>query len=246
MGDIMKIEKRHKLIEELLNSQGSLSIEEISQKIGVSEATIRRDLVKMEENNMIKRLWGGASPIEQDLNKHANMLDEYILKFSKNTDIKKELCKRAAQLIKDGDVIFIDAGSSTSFIIDYIEAKNITVVTNAINLLQQLASKDITTYVPCGMTNFGAAAIMGEDTCLCLANLNYDIAFLGASGVDETAGYSTQNTYDANIKRTVIANSQKCYVIADKSKLGIKKFYRFAQFNDIELISNLEKEAENE
>lgn len=235
----MKIEKRHKLIEELLNEQGSLSIEEISQKIGVSEATVRRDLVKMEENNTIKRLWGGASPIEQDLNKHANTLfNQNILKFSKNIEIKKELCKQAAKLIKDGDVVFIDAGSSTSFIIDYIKAKNITVVTNGINLLQKLAIQEITTYIPCGNINFGSAAVMGEDTCLCLANFNYNIAFLGTNGMDEIAGYSTQNSYDANIKKTVIANSEKTYVIADKDKVGIKKFYKFAQFNDVQLITN--------
>ena len=85
----MKVEKRWAKIEQILNTSGSASIQELSQKLNVSETTIRRDLVKMEEQNMIKRLWGGASVLDSSVGDTRNYQDDYILKFSRNIEVKK-------------------------------------------------------------------------------------------------------------------------------------------------------------
>lgn len=235
----MKVQKRWKQIEQILSNSGSLSIKELADELHVSQTTIRRDLVKMEENNMIQRLWGGASPLKQELNDTINMQDEYILRFSRNLNIKEKIAKKAASFIKDGDSIFIDAGSTTSFIIDFIEAEDITIVTNSINNFPKLAKKNIRTYVPHGFINFGASAIMERDTNEKLNELNFDIAFLGTNGIDDKAGYTTRNEYDADIKKTVMNRSDQTFIVADSSKFGIKKFYTFANKNDVILITDV-------
>jgi len=234
----MKVEKRWQKIEKILSKSGSLSIKELADMLSVSETTIRRDLVKMENNNMIKRLWGGASTIEHETDENAHWQDDYILKFERNVDTKKKLCKYAASIIKDGDCVYLDAGSSTSFIAEYITANDITVVTNGINNFRILAEKNICTYVPNGYINYGSSAIMSSETSKQLANMNFDLVFLGTSGIDEWAGYTTRNEHDAAIKRSALARCNQNYVLSDHSKFHIKRLYTFANIADVTLITD--------
>ena len=97
---------------------------------------------------MIRRLWGGATipnVLNQETNETANFQDVSLLKFQRNIDAKKILAKYAASLIKDGPCAFLDAGSTTSFIPEFITAKNVTVVTNSINDFPVFAKK-VSTY----------------------------------------------------------------------------------------------------
>lgn len=234
----MKVIKRWEKIEQLLNKSGSLSIKELTDHLGVSETTIRRDLVEMEKKNMIRRLWGGATVPNVTNNETANLQDTMLLKFQRNTDIKTALAQYAASLIKDSACVFLDAGSTTSFIPEYIEANDVTIVTNSINNFQTFAQKNISVYVPNGYINYGAAAIMSSETGEQLSKMNFDLAFLGTSGIDERAGYSTRNEHDASLKKSVIARCDSPYVVSDSSKFGQKTLYTFASINDATLITN--------
>ena len=237
----MKVEKRWSKIEQILNTSGSASIQELAAQLNVSETTIRRDLVKMEEQNMIKRLWGGASVLDSsESDETRNFQDDYILKFCRNIDTKKALARYAASLIHDGDCVFIDAGSTTSYVAEFIEASDITLVTNAMNIFQTLAKKKIRTYIPNGYINFGSAAIMSSETGQQLANMNFDLAFLGTSGIDLRAGFTTQNEHDAAIKQSVLSRCAKSFILSESSKFDIKRFYTFANPNDVTLITNEE------
>ena len=234
----MKVEKRWEKIEEILSKSGSLSVQELASMLSVSETTIRRDLVKMENQNMIKRLWGGASTVAHETNENAHWQDDYILNFKRGVDVKRALSQHAASMIKDNDCIFLDAGSTTSFIVEYITAHNITVVTNGINNFQTLAQKNIKTYVPNGYINFGSSAIMSSETSGQLANLNFDLAFLGTSGLDEYAGYTTRNEHDAAIKKSVLKRCSKSYILCDHSKFGLKRLYTFSGLDVTTLITD--------
>lgn len=236
----MKVEKRWEKIEEILSKSGSLSVQELASMLSVSETTIRRDLVKMESQNMIKRLWGGASTLAHETNENAHWQDDYILNFKRGIDIKRALSKYAASLVKDNDCIYLDAGSSTSFIAEYITSHNVTVVTNGINNFQILAEKNIKTYVPNGFINFGSSAIMSSETSTQLAKLNFDLVFLGASGLDEQAGYTTRNEHDAAIKRSVLSRCSRNFLLCDHSKFGLKRLYTFADTNSVTLITDQE------
>ena len=236
----MKVEKRWAKIEQILNISGSASIQELDEQLNVSETTIRRDLGKMEEQNIIKRLWGGASVLDASTNDTRNFQDDYILKFSRNIAVKKSLARYAASLIHDGDCVFIDAGSTSSCVAEFIDASDITLVTNAMNIFQILAEKKIRTYIPNGYINFGSAAIMSSETGQQLANMNFDLAFLGTSGIDRKAGFTTQNEHDAAIKQSVLSRSAKSFILSEDSKFDVKRFYTFANLDDATLITNTE------
>ena len=79
---------------------------------------------------------------------------------------------------------------------------------------------------------------MSSETSEQLSKMNFDLAFIGTSGIDERAGYSTRNEHDANLKRSVIARCDKFYIISDSSKFGQKALYTFAKLNDITLITD--------
>lgn len=237
----MKTEKRWELIAQSLQKSGSLSTKELANALSVSEATIRRDLIQMENNNMISRLWGGAS-LPAENNKTAQYQDEYILRFGRNTDVKRRLAQYAASLVKEGDSIFIDAGSTTSYIAEYLDTPNINVVTNNLNIFKALAERQINTYLPHGKVLYASCAIMGPDTAEWILQKNFDLVFLGNSGLDATVGYSTRDENDAQIKRCALSRCavNGAYILSDSSKTGRRCFHTFSKLNEATLITDEE------
>lgn len=220
-----------------LKIKKSATVEEMMEKFDVSRSTLRRDLVAMEERNLIIRTRGGAEIIEEERN-----LDE-ILNVYKNEKVK--IAKKAAGLIKDNDVIFIDSGSTCYYIIDYIKAKNVTVVTNGIAHIQKLMMQGINTYVLGGYAKPEMNLIVGEDTEKKVSMMNFDIAFLGTMGIDEEVGFTTELLIDGNVKRAVIKSSKECYILADKSKFNVRKFYTYGTFEQGTIITDSKIEVKN-
>lgn len=235
----MKSESRYKIIEHLLNERGSLSVKELAELTYVSEATIRRDLVEMEKRDILQRLWGGAKIIEQNAeNDISNFGENYLLRFSKNTQQKEKIAEYANNLILDNATIFIDGGSTLAKMFDYLSASNLTVVTNCIFNIEKLASNHIKTFLPRGYLNYQSAAILSVETIEDVGSLNYDYAFIGASGIDAHAGFSTRSNLDAKLKEAVIKQSAKTFVLADSSKYGIRCTYTFSKIDEIPLITD--------
>ncbi|WP_312431118.1 DeoR/GlpR family DNA-binding transcription regulator [Lacrimispora sp.] len=241
--------ERWKKIEQMLKKEGHLSVQDLAVRLKVSEASIRRDLTKMEEERMITRIWGGAKLIDNDLD-NSNLMtnnfdDKYLLRFSRNIEAKEKIGKAAAALIKDNDCVFIDAGSTALHMIDHITAKNILVVTNGISNLQKLAAKRTNTYVPHGDLNFGSAAIMGADTSNSLDTMNFDKVFLGTISIDAAAGCSSTNSFDAALKKTAISRSKEVFILADSSKMNTRAPFSFANLEDITIITEKKPDLEH-
>lgn len=236
---------RYKKIEELLKNKGNLTVREMAFELNVSEATIRRDLINMEEKNLIERIWGGAKVFTANSDDitgspYIDSNSEYSMRFYKNVEIKRNIGRYAASLIKNGMWVFIDSGSTVSYLCEYIETKDITVITNNINILQSLASKGITTYLTCGYINFSSASIVSNEASNDLSKFNYDIAFLGCGGIDEKFGFTSKDNADYLIKKTVVEKAHKVYVLADETKFDRRNPFTYASFNEATLISNKE------
>jgi len=240
---IMKTNLRYKRIEDLLKNNGDMTVKEMAYELNVSEATIRRDLLKMEETNLIERLWGGAKVLTSDSDNiigspYIDSNSDYSMRFYKNAEIKRKIAKCAASQIKNGSCIFIDSGSTTSFICEYIEAKEISVVTNNINILQVLAKKGINTYLTSGYINFSSASIVSYETSQDLKHFNFDMCFLGCGGIDKKTAYSTKDNFDYLIKKTVCEKSNKIFVLADKRKFEKQNPFTFCELKNATLISD--------
>ncbi|MCR4943056.1 MAG: DeoR/GlpR family DNA-binding transcription regulator [Clostridium sp.] len=217
-----------------LRNKKFATVEEMMETFNISRSTLRRDLIAMEDKGLIIRTRGGAEIIESEEDVVFNL--EEVLEANKAEKIK--IANKAAKRIKDNDVIFIDSGSTCYYIIDFIKAKNITVVTNGIAHIQKLISKGINTYILGGYAKPELNLIIGEDTEKKVSMMNFDIAFLGTMGIDKQAGFTTSLLIDGEVKRAVIKSSKECFILADKSKFNVRRIYTYGSFEDAEIITS--------
>ena len=224
-------------ISEFVKEKKYASIDEIMEKFQLSRSTVRRTLIAMEEKKLIKRVRGGAEVIEEV---DAILPMDFQEVFNANKEDKIIIAKKAASLIQDNDVIFIDSGSTCFYMIDYIKAKEITVVTNGIMHIQKLMAKGINTYILGGYAKPEKNLIMGEDMVNKISVMNFDKAFLGTMGIDARSGFTTMMLEDGEVKKAVIKSSDKCYILADKSKFNVRKFYTYGDFTEATIITNSE------
>lgn len=221
-------------ILDYLREKRSAEVQEIMDRFNISRSTVRRDLIEMEKQNLIIRTRGGAEIVENEI--EANYPIEKI--FLTNLEEKRKIAKKAAEFIKDNDFIFIDSGSTCYYLIDYITAKNVTVVTNGIMHIQKLMKRGIGTYILGGYAKPDRNLIEGEDTEEKLGLMNFDVSFLGTLGIDSIGGFKTHTIADVSIKKTVLKSSEKCYILADNSKFNIRKFYTYASLEEAAVITD--------
>ena len=230
-------------ISEYLKEKKYASVDELMEKFQLSRSTLRRTLIAMEEKNLLKRVRGGAEVVEET---ESVLPSDFQQVFNENKQEKIKVSKKAAALIEDNDVIFIDSGSTCFYMIDYINAKDITVVTNGIMHIQKLMSKGINTYILGGYAKPEKNLIIGEDIVKKISSMNFDKAFLGTMGIDSRSGFTTMMLEDGEIKKAVIKSSDKCYILADKTKFNVRNFYTYGDFTQATIITDSEIKFEEE
>lgn len=211
----MFAEERQKNISLILNNNGSIKVNELSEYFNVSEATIRRDLQEMEEKRLLKRTHGGAVRIDI-----TNFEPSFLDKKDERQDEKLAIAKAAASMIKDGDTIILDSGTTTLQIAKNITARNVTVITNSIDIAEELSNnKDLEIVVTGGTLRFKTRAMVGH---ICEKTFSYfrvDKAFIGANGISSVEGITTPNFTEAQTKKAMISAANKVIVVADSSKI---------------------------
>ena len=214
--------ERKKLILEELNKHKVVSLEKLVGLLDTSESTVRRDLDELESGNKLRRVHGGAE-LPHSLREEETIQEKSV----KNLQDKKLIAQKAASLIKDKDVIFVDAGSTTAFLIKELERKDITVVTNSIHHAAQLVDKQIPTVIIGGGVKMTTDASIGGVALNQINQLHFDRAFIGMNGVDE--GYfTTPDMEEGAVKRAILENAKQTYVLADSSKIGQSCFAKVA------------------
>ena len=229
----MLTEQRHEIILDLLNKNGLVAINQLTEATESSESTIRRDLAALEAANALQRVHGGAKLVE--LNSKELTYSE---KSSKNVQQKKAIAEVAAELINDGECIFIDAGTSTFELIAELANRNIFVVTNGLKHIDALIDNNIKCYMIGGNVKATTRAVVGSMALKYLENYRFDKCFLGTNGVDINAGLTTPDTDEAIIKECAIKNSKKSYVLTDSSKFEQVSFVKFGDLNQCTIITN--------
>lgn len=224
-------QKRWVQIAELLKVKQDMKVDELLSLLNISPATLRRDLQEMEDLNIIKRYHGGARLNHQQIQEPA-----MILKSEMNSSVKKQIAYIAAKLIKDNQMIYLDAGSTTYEMLDYITANNITIVTPSIAHLPKLCSRDFSTIVLGGNIRSSTLAITGKQTLKQLENYYFDACFIGTNGIHEQVGFTTSNESEAETKTLAISHSKNAYIVTDSSKFNLLFPVQFAKLTDATII----------
>ena len=218
---MLKSERKHIILEKVIKER-IVSIEDLVQELNSSESTVRRDLDELEAENKLRRIHGGAESLHSLQEEESNK-DKAI----KNVQEKSAIAKKAAELIKDFEVVFIDAGTTNELLVHELANPTVTVVTNSIHHAVQLVDKQIPTVIIGGGVKMTTDASIGGVALNQINQLHFDRAFIGMNGVDE--GYfTTPDMEEGAVKRAILENAKQTYVLADSSKIGQSCFAKVA------------------
>lgn len=208
-------ERRQRILEALERKE-VMELDDLAEALyPVSKSTLRRDLKTLSDEGQVVLLRGGGVKLTQGSSD--TPVKSRSIFCVKEKDI---IAKRAAELVKDGEVIYLDAGTTTGRMIKYLKDKHITVVTSNTFILDDLSCSRFDCILLGGHVNKATSSVVGAITDNLLREMHFDKAFIGASGYDLVTGVNTPDYSEANKKRLVKANSRETYVLADSSKEG--------------------------
>lgn len=211
----MFAEERKREILRLISQQKKVKTLELSQIFSVSEPTIRRDINELEEQGLLIRTHGGALALD-----HTEVEASYSEKKDRFSCEKEEIGILAAALIKDHDTVLLDSGTTTLAIAKALKARQITVLTNSLDIAVALEEKpEVDIVVLGGQMRWNTRALVGPIPEKVLEGFRVNLAFVGANGFNEK-GFMTPNLVEAQTKRKMIEIADRAFVVADSHKYG--------------------------
>ena len=219
-------------VENYILQQGSVSFDKLAEEFGLSINTARRDITELEKRGRVARVRGGA--ISKTTLKSPSEIDSY---RQMNQDAKQLIGSLAASLIHDGQTLFFDAGSTAKACIPYLKDKNVTIITNSVNVLTEAAKlPSITLIVLGGEYSSRSDSFHSYSSIEDLNGFNIDISFLGTTGISVEGGLTTATYMEGVFKRNALKRAQKSVVLADHSKFGRQSTSKFADLSEIDII----------
>jgi DeoR/GlpR family transcriptional regulator of sugar metabolism len=209
--------ERHILIRRLVDGQGRVTVAEVSERLGVSEATIRRDLEEMQGRGWLYRTHGGAVRVDRALRE-----PPINQRLQEQADEKQRIGRAAAQLIRDGETIFL--GSSTT-VLDMArnipENYNLKVITNSIPIVNELANHPhIELVVIGGVMRPSELSLVGHFAEEMLKEFRADQVFMGIRAIDIINGFTNDDLQDSILDRTIMKIAPRIVILADHTKFG--------------------------
>ncbi len=226
------LERRAKILE-ILENQEKVIVTDLSPIFKVSDVTIRNDLYKLEEKGLLIRTRGGA--IKSQRVKIDYQLNKELTHHLKE---KKLIGKKAAQLVREGDTILLDSGTTTLEVaINLININNLTIITNALNIAGELLNHGNSKLVMLGGNlRPSSSSFMGPMTENNIKNLYCDKVFLGVNGIDSKYGISTTHIEDAYLNKLMIDISKEVIVVTDSSKFLKRSFSKIAPIDSVNVV----------
>lgn len=229
----MLTEERHRRIMRRLQEAGTLKLQELCVMLEASESTVRRDLADLEEQGLLRRVHGGATLPMIPGGLEPGMAEKSAVHLPQ----KQQIAEMASDLVRNGEAIYLDAGTTTLAMIPYLRGKSITVVTNGLPQVEALLEADIPVYLLGGLGKKRTKALIGNLALEQLTHFRFDRCFLGANGVHPEAGYTTPDPEEAALKRRANEQSSLTYVLADSSKIGNVAFAKMFELERAVLIT---------
>lgn len=236
----MLTEERLQTIQNMVERRKSASIQELVDELNISESTVRRDLALLHQQGRISKVRGGAMACGS----HYSTEDDTVSsRRDRNLEEKQLIARYAASLVRPHDFIYLDAGTTTELIIDYLTERNVVFVTNALTHARKLSQLGYITYIPGGELKATTEAVVGDEAVESLRKYNFTKGFWGTNGVSLASGFSTPDIREAMIKKTSMKNCEECYILCDSSKFSQISCVKFNEIaNAVIITTELTKE----
>ncbi len=229
----MLAEERCDRIVALVNEKKSVTVQELMDMLGASESTIRRDLSLLDSRGEIVKVYGGAVAVT--VKQHDDDVRERRILFPEE---KKLIAKYAASLVKKDDFVYIDAGTTTEYIIDFLTETGAVYVTNAASHAKKLSRNGFCVYLAGGRLKRSTEAVIGSTAADFIMRYNFTIGFWGANGIHRTIGFTTPDPEEADIKRVSMSRCKRRFIVADSSKFGVISPVTFSEFKNAAVITD--------
>lgn len=233
VGQQLLAEPRRMKILEWLQEQGSARVRELSAAFGVSEATIRQDLERLDADGIITREHGGAY-----LRSIPQQVQSMSLQHVQNMEVKRSIGVAAAALVGEGETIIIDSGTTaTQFAENLRPRRELNIITNALNIALILgANPSNTVHMPAGQFKAPTLSLSGEKSADFFVGIYAEKLFLATAGISFEAGLTYPAIGDIYVKRAMIKAASHVYLLADSTKIGRVSF---SSLGGVELVDTL-------
>jgi len=239
---VLAEQRRLSILLELKRS-GGVSVTELSERFGVSDMTIRRDLEALSERNLLRKVYGGALPVYGK----AAVEPHFARKREFNRPEKRAIAKEALRLVEPGDTVALGAGTTTCQVAAELRpgSCDLTFVTNSTNVALTLQKNGWDQILLSGGTfRTPSDALVGPYADRTLRTLNTDVLFLGVHGIDSDAGLTTPNISEAETDLRLVEAARRVVVVADSSKLGVVALAKIAPLSEVDVLVTDEKAPE--
>lgn len=240
-GMNMKVQRREAIVQ-LVQEKGSVSLDELCNLFQVSKNTIRRDIHYLSEKQLLEKVYGGVIAAEDELVPFPN-------RSVKATSEKEKIGQLAAQYIQDGDLIFIDSGTTTKMIVPYLSRDiNITILTNNLDVINSVVDlKNVQLILVGNRLKRATRSFVGTNGYDLLKGYNINKAFMAATGVSITNGLTNADFLEYEIKHQICSKAKQIFLLADHSKFDHVALMTYNKLENIDYLitdQSLSKEYE--
>ncbi len=222
--------ERHRRILELLRERRVVRVSVLSEMLGVSEVTIRRDLEALERRGMLERTHGGAVATQWLRSEPA-----YVEAIFSNPEEKRSIGEAAAAIVEPGDALYLNGGTTTLQVFRHLRAPGLKVVTNHIGIALEAADRDAELLLLGGHFRAPSNSVVGPFATEALRRTHATKAFIGVEGISVGSGLSTPVAAEAEIARVMIEQTRgRVFVVADHSKIGTVADFVIAPLEEVD------------
>ncbi len=229
---MIKSQRIHQ-IKDYVFQHESVSLEELVEHFGVSKNTIRRDVRTLVDSGILNKVYGGVSV------NHSTLVG-FNERKDRNLSKKQEIGRLAARFVEDGDVIFVDSGTTTLELLPYIQERQVTIVTNNFDFIHGAKPyPNLTIFSTGGMFERKTDSFVGFQSVELLNKYNINKAFLASTGISILNGVTNSSPLETDIKRTVVTKSSNVLLMVDDSKFDKYALTTYCELSEIDyLITN--------
>ena len=230
----MLTEQRFDIILKLLEEKKSVTVTELRELLDASESTVRRDITALDKAGKLTKVFGGAVALNHKVTAYEPTVAQ---KSELNKEEKKKIAKYAASLITPDDFIYLDAGTTTGLMLEYLAGVRAAFVTNAVSHAQTLAKMGIRVYLIGGELKSSTEAVVGSQAMQMIQMYHFTKGFFGTNGITRREGFTTPDTSEAIVKSTAMKQCKDVYILTDKSKFGEVSSVTFGGFTDAKILT---------
>jgi DeoR/GlpR family transcriptional regulator of sugar metabolism len=229
--------ERRRRISGLVSEQGQVSVADLADRFGVTDVSIRRDLMILEDEGAVRRVHGGAVPVRR-----LGSNPTYEQQARENRERKARIGALAATLVRPGDVVVFDSGSTVAQVATNVppalqRGSGITAVTNSMPIIREISSWDGPHLVCLGGLYLPEhEAVVGPQTIADMRDLSADVVFIGCDGLTVESGLTTQHVLVAEVGATMASQSRRVVAVTDSTKLGRRGFTRIVPLSAVDVL----------